>query len=631
MLQRIRDRVSGWIAGVIIALVGGAFILFGVEYYFEQGSGGQDDAATVNGVTISESQVSTTFSQLQRQTLAETKGQPLSSELTAQLKSYALQSLISQTALSTTLHDENFVISTQQLKSIIAETPEFQENGQFSEAKFMQLLYQINLSPDQFFEQYQSRFVIHQVMSGVGAAAFALPSEVNQSYSLANQKRALGYFVVPAAQFISQMTVTPDQIKKYYQNNPTQFETPAKVSVAYLVLSPTDIEKTVVVSPAEAEQYYQAHLSNYEVPAQWEVAQITVPVAANASKAVADAALQKAQSAAPLFKQNKDTGFVSSTVTLSAAQISQPLQTTVTKLSVGGVSAPFRTPNGYTILKLLKTIPAETHAFHSVQSNIIQLLQHQRVNEKLSKMSSQLADLTYTNPDSLTIAAKALQLPVQTTEMMSKAGEKTGIFSNPAVLSAVFSNAVFESDNNSNPITLADGSQVVLRILKKETSQPVPLASVQDHIKKLIAAKQASSQAGLLAYELQNKLSTGEDPKALAKQYHLQWQTAPLTQMDAKSTVPADILSAAFSIPVTEQKQKQQESNKPMGVQAISYQQDNYAVIAVLQVQNGDVSHADANAKNQLSLQLTGAWGQLLQHSFVDSVLNSAKIKVINQ
>ena len=142
----------------------------------------------------------------------------------------------------------------------------------------------------------------------------------------------------------------------------------------------------------------------------------------------------------------------------------------------------------------------------------------------------------------------------------------------------------------------------------------------------MIASKQASSQAGLLAYELQNKLASGSDPASLATQYHLQWQTAPLTQVNAKSAVPASILSAAFSIPVEAKK-----SNDPMGVQAISYQQDDYAVIAVSQVQNAAVSQASDAAKNQLSVQLAGAWGQLLQHTFVDSVINSAKIKVTHQ
>ena len=38
MLQRIREKISGWIAGVIIALVAGAFMLWGVQFYFEEKS-----------------------------------------------------------------------------------------------------------------------------------------------------------------------------------------------------------------------------------------------------------------------------------------------------------------------------------------------------------------------------------------------------------------------------------------------------------------------------------------------------------------------------------------------------------------------------------------------------------------
>jgi len=93
MLQRIRDRISGWIAGLIIALVAGAFILFGIEFYFEQGSANRGDAAKVNGVTITDQQVNSIFSQMQQQAMMQTGGRALSSSEEKQLKFYALQSL----------------------------------------------------------------------------------------------------------------------------------------------------------------------------------------------------------------------------------------------------------------------------------------------------------------------------------------------------------------------------------------------------------------------------------------------------------------------------------------------------------------------------------------------------------
>jgi len=624
MLQRIRDRISGWIAGVIIALVAGAFMLFGVEYYFDQNSSEQNEVATVNGVTITDTQVNQAFSQLQRQTLAEMGGHPLTDPMTQQLKAYALQSLVTQTALFTSLTAENFRVGMPQIKMMVEQAPEFQDQGKFSEEKFMQALYRMNTSPQQFFQRVQSQWVVSQVTNSIASSAFALQSEVNHWYGLQHQQRAFGYMIVPMQNFVSQIQVTDADIKNNYALNQTEYQTPAKVSVSYIVLSPAAIEKSITITASEAEQYYQSHLANYQVPERWQVMQITIPVAANATAAETQAARAKANVIVSAFQDNKNTGFSSTTVTLSAAEVDQSLREMLTTLQPDKVSVPIRTPNGFTLLKLLKTEPAQTHAFDSVKNNVMQLLQHQRVNEILTKESSQLADLTYTNPDSLEIAAKTLNLPIQTSPMMTQADNHTGVFANPDVMKAVFSDSVFKSGNNSAPIDLADGSRLVLRVLKKDPSQPIPLETVRDLIKQKLVNKEATAQAGLLAYQLQKKLSDGADPITLAKQNGLQWHSVALTDDSVKSAVPKDILKAAFSTPVSAA-----NSKKSMrGVQSISYDQQDYAVIDVTQTENANASSASVSTDKQLSLQLTVLWGQLLQHCFVDSVMSNAHIVI---
>jgi len=531
MLQKIRDRVSGWIAGVVIVLVGGAFILFGVEYYFDQNPNNQNTAATVDGVAITSTEVSNAFTQIQRKIMMELHGQPLTEAMTEQLKAYALQSLVTQTALYTTLTKDGFHVGMPQIKAMVMQAPQFQDKGKFSEQKMMETLYVMGYTPQAFFQQMQTRWVVNQVTQSVALSGFALPSEVNQWYGLEHQQRAFGYLIVPMQSFMSKVTVSDADIKNYYTDNQSTFETPAQVSVAYIVLSPTDIAKTVTVTDAEAKAYYESHPENF----------------------------------------------------------------------------------------------SKKQTFDSVKNKIITLMQHQRVNQLLTKKSNALADLTYTNPDSLAIAAKALNLPIQMSPMISKTGEKTGIFANPKVLATIFSDSVFKSDNNSNPITLPDGSQIVLRIQKKEPSQPIPLATESAQIKQQLTEKRAEAQAGLLAYQLQKKISNGDNPEITAKQNGLAWHAVSLTDNKEKSTPPA-ILKAAFSIPVSTT-----AKNKEMGSQAISVNQHDYAVIAVTQVKNADPKQASVADHQKLALQLSTLWGQLMQRCFVDSVIAGAHVVISKQ
>ena len=238
------------------------------------------------------------------------------------------------------------------------------------------------------------------------------------------------------------------------------------------------------------------------------------------------------------------------------------------------------------------------------------------MNASLTKESSTLADVTYTNPDSLTDAAKALNLPIQTSPMITKTGEKTGLFANAKVLAAIFSDSVFKSNNNSLPIDLGDGSQMVLRINKKELSEPIPLSTVNAKIKTILSEKQAQAQAGLLAYQIQQKIAAGGNPETIAKQNGLQWQTVALTSQNAKSSVSQNILSAAFNT---------------VGSKAVLVNANDYAVIKVNQIKNADAKNITAVETKKLNQQLSALWGQLLQSSFVNSVIADAHITVKNQ
>jgi peptidyl-prolyl cis-trans isomerase D len=527
MLQRIRDRISGWIAGLVIVMVAGAFVLFGIEFYFEQSAAAnQSDLAKVNGVMITEREVGQVFTGMQRQAMMGMGGRALSTDQENQLKSYALQSLITETALLTTLKKEGYLISLTQIKAMVEQQPDFQVNGVFSKDKFLQALSEMGVSPFVFFEKLQGNWIIQQATNGVADSAFVLPTEVTQFDSLAHQKRAFGYMVIPMQSMIHKTTVSEKDIVNYYHNNQKTYQTEPKVSVAYLVLSPSEIEKQVTVSDAEAKAYYESHL-----------------------------------------------------------------------------------PQG---------ISAKTPSFAAEKKNIVKLLRRQHVNQLLSDEASRLSDLTYTSPDSLDAASKALHLPIQTSSMMTRQGEKTGVFANPKVLEAVFSDSVFNSGNNSNPIAMPNGDQMVLRIAKKEPAEPIALKTVHDDIKKQLQAQQAEAQAGLLAYQLQQKIAKGVDPVSVAKENHLQWRSVGLMTANEKSSVPSAIVAMAFKTTVTDTK------GKLFGSQAGLYNKQDYVVMVVSNVENGKSS-----PDSKTSAQLGAMWAQLYQHGFVGSIMKNATIKMM--
>src|SRR5579872_5949280 len=153
MLQSIHDSSKGWLTWVVVLLVSFAFILFGTHDYF-MGSRVSDIAATVNGTEITQSQLTHAY---QRTRQAESASTPAAD---TQLKREVLQQLISNQALTQAATAAGLRFSFQQSIATLHAMPAFQQQGQFSLAKFQDTLRQMSYTEQSFMDELQSTLLI---------------------------------------------------------------------------------------------------------------------------------------------------------------------------------------------------------------------------------------------------------------------------------------------------------------------------------------------------------------------------------------------------------------------------------------------------------------------------------------
>ncbi|AIT63900.1 SurA N-terminal domain-containing protein [Coxiella burnetii] len=258
MLQNIHERVKGWIAGLILAVVSLSFVLWGVQYYLQSEGGKNKTVAKVNGEKISENELNVVFQRLQRAYSLQ-RGQTLVGAKAEALKEEALQDLIMNHVLLDSAEKMGFNISPAEINQIITVLPAFQENGKFSPQRFQQFLYENSLTSAQFVAQLLQVFLIQQVEKGITGSAFVLPNEIKNNYELINQARDFRYMIISSAPFLKESKVTPEMIADYYQKHRESFKAPEKLSIAYLLLSPEMIRQQVSVSDHEIKQYYESN------------------------------------------------------------------------------------------------------------------------------------------------------------------------------------------------------------------------------------------------------------------------------------------------------------------------------------------------------------------------------------
>lgn len=631
MLQSMNERIKGWFAWVIIALIAAAFVLWGVESYITGNKKGSEAIAKVNGHKITEKTLEDRVKQLQRNQQLAIPGQT-PEQVLQQLRAYVLQQLISESILTQAALKQGIVVSPAQVQQMIVTNPAFKENGRFSQQRFQQLLMASDIPLNSYYDNVRELLTVRQVAMGLQASAIALPDEIKQLYELSQQKRSFGYFSIPVSQFMASSVPNQKAIETFYKQHKANFQTPEKVSVSYLLLSPKKIMAAIKLDPKEVQQYYQDHKADFITPKRWQVNSLIVqlsPTASDKEKQAAQTLLQglaanlkKGTSFSSISKQ-QGAGVSAQTVWLADGQADPALIAQAEKLKVNQVSQPVAVANGMAVIQLKAVSPEKKRNFAEAKSIIEKTLQHQKAEQQFSQQSDKLSELTYTNPSSLTDAAKALGMSVQQSPMFTRQASASpqgkDLWSNSKVIAAAFSDDVLQQGNNSNVIELNDGSVLVLRINKHQVRADQKLAAVQNKIKTTLQKQTAAKKAGLNAYKVEQALRQGKSTAAIEKEFNTKWRVVAATGRQNKN-IPADILAAAFRLAP--------QAKDPHPVTSAHLGDGDYAVVQLKKIIPANYAKASQKERDEFAKQLKQYGATLDYQTYSKSMHDQAKIKV---
>jgi peptidyl-prolyl cis-trans isomerase D len=239
MLQKIRSKTHGAIAWVVIILIGFVFAVWGIEGYVSSQS---NVVAEINGEVITAQELQRTYDQLirqQRLTQALQGGQPVNEALVRQ---EALGGLVGEKILATTAHRQGFAINDEYVDDLIRGLPQLQnEEGVYAPEKFDALLQRLGYTLPEFRQAAENDLIINQVRGSIVDSAFVLPFEIDRAIKLLEQTRDVSYLLIPAAEYLPQVTVSDEEIKTYYDGHAADFMLPERVSIEYIRLNADDL------------------------------------------------------------------------------------------------------------------------------------------------------------------------------------------------------------------------------------------------------------------------------------------------------------------------------------------------------------------------------------------------------
>jgi len=560
MLLDLREKVrsSKPLKYSLITIICIPFALVGVGSYLS--GGGAPPVAEVNGVEISQGALEAAYSQ-QRQQLARMFGGQIPEALAndAALREQAREQLIDQQVIQSAVENAKFAVGDETLGRAIQQIPAFQIDGQFDQDTYVRTLRSAGQSPGSFEQNLRSQTAVNQFREGVVSTGFSLPGEAARLDALRRQVRTVDLITLELGDIAAGIEVSDDDVQAHFDENADGFQFPERAKVQYIELNSSEFADSVEISDDEAQEYYDRNKSRYVVPEQRSASHILLEadgsseIAAKTEEAAElKSRLDAGETFADLAKEfSNDPGSADNGGSLGPilpGAMVAPFETAVNELAaVGDVSDPVVTEFGVHLVKLDAITPEKGKLFEEVKEEIVELMKQDQADKEFNDIRVAMEEAVFDSSDSLDEASEGTGLEIQETDWVDIESDNGELFSNPAVIQAVFSDDVYDEGLNSDVIQLSNRHIVALRVLESEGPRQKTIDDVRDEITTRIQNDRAAEQLDTLASVMQDKLNAGEAVQDIADAEDLAVASLDQNVERQGSTLDASLVGRIFT------------------------------------------------------------------------------------
>ena len=596
------------IVQVILGLLTIPFAIWGIESYTRI-AGGRDAVAKVNGIEITrrelDEEMVRQIDQVRRAFGAQIDAAALD---TPQARRALLEGLIAQRLVLSEAGRRHMFMSKAAVIEAIAQAPEFQENGQFSAARYSAYLASRGTNDQRYVAELQTQLPLARLITSIADAAIAPRSVASRLVALEAQKREVSEARIFGQQYLAQSNVDEAQIKAYYDANPAEFRTPERVRAEYVMLSADALMKQDPVTEAELKAAYQQRINQYSVAEVRTVSHILVKTKDEADKILAEAKKSPAKFAELAKKNSLDTGTAEKGGELGAVtreSLDPKLAETIYSMKNGELRVG-ESRFGFHVLRV-GVQAGKARGFEEVRKELADELGRQKAERKFAEAGEAFSNLVYEQPDSLKPAAEKFKLSIQTTGWIAKsARQELGALDNPKLLAALFSSDALQAKRNTDAVQVAPGVLVAARVVEHRPEEQLKYEQVKPAIGEMLRRRAAASLAQKEGEAKLAELRSGKDAG-------VKWSPARVVSRREAQGVPPEVLQRAMSADV---------SKLPAYV-GVAFP-EGYLLVRVSKVIEAEAKEVDP----QTATRIGALYGRSQYDAYIGSLRSRAEVEV---
>jgi peptidyl-prolyl cis-trans isomerase D len=511
MLQQIRDKLSGGIAIAILALIGVPFLFFGINYNFI----GTNFAAKVDGEEIPVG----FFEQQYRSELLERPELADANEAQQQqIRRGILDRLIRDQLVRNYLSEQGYRIGDKQLTDLIQREPEFQVDGKFDRASYVDYLSVRGREPREFEESQRAFMREYQLRSSIMASALVTPSEYRRYLNLAAEQRLVSLATLNEEAVAAVIEVSEEDIQAFYDNNPTLYQLPETADVEYIQIRRDELAQQVEIDEETLVAYYEDNKFRYLQDEQRQARHILILFDDDEEAALTQTEdlLMRIRSGdsfealAGEFSMDGGTSAQGGDLgVLTETQLPDALGTAIFAMNEGDLEGPVRSDFGFHIVRLDDILEQGPLSLDQVRGELLTELRDREAESLYLDLERRLSDALFDMSDMQAIAA-AVGVEIGAIEGFGRSGgEPFG--SNQAAIDAVFDDAVLNGGQISEVIEIDVNGAAIFRVSQHNPAKRQALVDVRDDMEAVLRSQKADQILVERAEQILAAMAAGED------------------------------------------------------------------------------------------------------------------------
>jgi peptidyl-prolyl cis-trans isomerase D len=605
----------------LMLLIVPSFVLVGVSSYQNKG----DDAnavANVDGQKITQQE----WEAAQRQQIDRYRqmvGAQFDQKMfeTPEAKRAILDKLIADRALTGEVARKHLTVTDATLAKVYSEQFQGDVNQYKATAASM------GLTTQGLDARVRRDMAMQQLSGAVQATAFSPRTVAARLSDINDQEREVQELVFAAADFASQVKVTDEMVKAYYEKNAALFRIPEQVKAEYVLFTPEQVEGQVSVSDAEVADFYAKNTKRFTTAEQRNASHILINAKKDAPAAEKAAALAKAEALLAQLRKNpadfakiakaqsQDTGSAEiggDLGTVEKGAFVKPVEEAIFQLKQGEISAVVPSEYGYHIITVTALKPASVKTLDQAKEEIAAEIKKQKMSKKYSELAEAFSNTVYEQSESLKPVADKLKLKIETIDNLARtpsAAQGAAPYNSPKFLAAIFSDDSLKNKRNTESVQAGPNTLIAGRVVEFKPAAKRPLAEVEAVIRQRVSAEEAAKLAR----------KAGETKLAAAK---AAGDGAGFGEVKVVSRTKEPAISPVAAMAVL----KADVSKLPayVGVDLPGKGFGVYRIGKVTQAAAPDPARRKAELE-----QITGALGQQDMYNYIEVLKQKAKVKVL--